>query len=89
MTEQTPPCDSPEGQAGAEIEVSPAMIEAGLDALWSLDAEEDGGRAIVVAVYSAMCAAVQRNISTILEASSAKRTSVSGTNSPSNSTGSV
>lgn len=33
MTEQAPPCDSLEGQTGAKFEITPAMIQAGVEAL--------------------------------------------------------
>lgn len=45
------------GQAdvsNAEIEATPLMIEAGLDALWDHDLERDGGRVVVLTVYAAM-----------------------------------
>ena len=37
-----------------EIEITPEMIEVGLDALWAYYLDEHGGRVVVIAVYSAM-----------------------------------
>ena len=51
------PNDSLDRPALTKEAITPAMIEAGLDAYWSLDVEESGSEAVVRAVFSAMALA--------------------------------
>ncbi len=46
---------SSDGQASAEIEVTPEMIEAGVCELTGFDGNEDSGSQLVVRIYRAMC----------------------------------
>ena len=42
------------GQAGPGIEITPAMLEAGMDEFWKHDLDEEGSSAILRAVFLAM-----------------------------------
>jgi hypothetical protein len=47
-------------QAGAtEIDVTPAMIEAGMVVYWDSDIESDGSRVVLASVFRAMVAVMQ------------------------------
>lgn len=43
-----------------EIEITPAMVEAGITAFWDLDVEDVGSAVVVVEVFKAMMATSRR-----------------------------
>lgn len=58
LTERSAMTDDSTGQAGAEIEITPAMIEAGVAVLWRYnpndDVASDAVREIIDTVFRAM-----------------------------------
>lgn len=53
--------DRPAAQT-KEVQITPAMIEAGVDAYWELDVEESGSRVLVSRVFEAMALAGQSSL---------------------------
>jgi len=50
----------PVSEQASDLEITPAMLEAGVDAMYDTDLEDVGGRELVRIIYCAMIAAARK-----------------------------